>query len=244
LFFLFFEHRIEPLQLEPCIRGSEPPVNSHLRLLALLLPGCYFPLPGIDSRETTRQALPFQHTQRALGTVQPGAMLGRGVPCNLTRDTPSFIGCDTLVQTGRRVRLQVIHHQNKLLSFGGIFSDSQTELLSKCKACLPCRPPHFTPPRAGLDPDKEARRPMTPIRVVLPGWLSGLTGTRALRGTMAFLAGFIQTDLRALGIIRPLLDVQDVFHLGDEWGRRLGKAPGLDPPRLQRVFFRRAPTAT
>jgi hypothetical protein len=57
---------------------------------------------------------------------------------------------------------------------------------------------------------------MTRLLVVLPGWLSGLTGKRALRGTMEFLAGFIQTDLGARGIIRPLIDVQDVFHLGDE----------------------------
>ena len=227
LFFLFFEHRIEPLQLEPCIRGSEPPVNSHLRLLALLLPGCYFPLPGIDIRETTRQALPFQHTQRALGHVQPGAMRGRVGPCNLTRDPPGFRGCEALVQTGRRVGLQVIPSQAKRLGFGIILIDQQTELRSQCTACLTCRHPHCAPPREGLDPDTEARRPLTRLLVVLPGWLSGLTGKRAWRGTMEGLAGFIQTDLRALGIIRPLLDGQDVFQLGDAWGRRLGNAPGL-----------------
>jgi len=54
---------------------------------------------------------------------------------------------------------------------------------------------------------------------------------------MEFLAGFIQADLGARGIIGTLIDVQDVFQLGDERGRRLGDAPRFYLPRLDRVFF-------
>jgi hypothetical protein len=50
---------------------------------------------------------------------------------------------------------------------------------------------------------------------------------------------------RGNGSQRPLEHgLQDVFHFGDELARRLGNAPGLYPPRLQFVVFRRAPTAT
>jgi hypothetical protein len=171
-------------------------------------------------------------------------MLGRVMPFNLPCDPPGFARCEALIQTGRRVGLEVIDHQDKLLGCGIILLDEKAQLLGKFTTCLACRYPHFAPPREGLDPDKEARRPMTGILVVLPGWLSGLLGERAFGGTMEFLAGFIETDLGACGIRGALLDVQDVFHLGHKLRGRLGNTPRLYLPRFDRVFFRRAPTAT
>ena len=244
LFLLFCENRLEPLQLDPCIRGGEPPVNGHLRLLALLLPGGYFALQGGDIRQTARQALPFQDTQRTRGPGQPGAMLGRGMPCTLPCAPPGFARCEALIPTGRRVGLEVSDHQDKRLGCGIILLDEKAQLLGTCTTCLACRYPHFAPPREGLAPDKEARRPMTGLLVVLPGWLSGLLGERACGGTMECLAGFIETDLGACGIIGALIDVQAVFHLGHTLRGRLGNTPRLSLPRFDRVFFRRAPTAT
>ena len=85
---------------------------------------------------------------------------------------------------------------------------------------------------------------MALILIILPGWPPGRPGERPLGCAREFLARFIQTDLRALGSIRALLDLQHLFHLGHTLGRRLGDAPGLYVPRFDRVFFSRAPTAT
>jgi hypothetical protein len=133
--------------------------------------------------------------------------------------------------------LQVIDYQDKLHGLWVILVDEETQLPGKFKARVACRHPHLAPPCERLYPDKEARRPMTRRLIVLPCWLSGLTGERAFGSTMEFLADFVQTGLGVLGIIRPLIDGQDVFHLRDELGRRLGNALGLYPPRLQFVFF-------
>src|SRR5262245_45120205 len=43
-----------------------------MHLIALLLPGWYFSLQGVDIRKTARQALPFQCAQLTLGDGYPG----------------------------------------------------------------------------------------------------------------------------------------------------------------------------
>ena len=61
------------------MRGGEAPIKSHVRLIALLLPGGHFPCGRFDIGKPSRQALPFQHTQLTFGDVQPRAMF-RVVP--------------------------------------------------------------------------------------------------------------------------------------------------------------------
>jgi hypothetical protein len=59
---------------------------------------------------------------------------------------------------------------------------------------------------------------MALILIVLAYGPPRVTRARAFRRAREFLTGLIQADLGALRIIRLLLDVQDIFHLGDEGG--------------------------
>ncbi len=55
---------------------------------------------------------------------------------------------------------------------------------------------------------------------------------------MQFLGGLVHAHDRSFCIIRSLVDVEDVLHLGYEPGTGFADAPTLDLPRLKFAFFK------
>src|ERR1051326_263695 len=103
---------------------------------------------------------------------------------------------------------------------------------------------HRNTPASGqrFDPEEQVGFAQALVLIVLLGRLSGLHRERALgRGTQ-FLAALVEANDRTLRVIRPLVDIENVFHLGDIAGRGGADAPGLYLPGLERVFFIRSQT--
>jgi hypothetical protein len=82
------------------------------------------------------------------------------------------------------------------------------------------------------------------VFVVLPSRLTLLDRQTPAGKVMQLFAGFIQAYDRARGGIGSLIDISNVFHLGNIRPRRLANAPGLYSPRLDFVFFSISPTVT
>ena len=92
---------------------------------------------------------------------------------------------------------------------------------------------------------------LTGLALALPGILvihplrsADLCGQAGSWRIMELFHGFIYAHHRSLGIIRALVDVKDVFHLGDIPSTGLSDAPHLYFPGLEIVFFRHSNTAT
>ena len=82
------------------------------------------------------------------------------------------------------------------------------------------------------------------VCVVLPSRLTLLDRQTPAGKVMQLCAGFIQASDRARGGIGSLIDISNVFHLGNIRPRRLANAPGRYSPRRDFVFFSISPTVT
>ena len=199
LFFLFFENRRQPLELDPRVGCGAPPVNGDLRLIALVFPGGDFPYERVNIGKPPGQALSCQPTQLTCCHVEPGAVLRGIVPFQLAGHAPRFLRGKALIQAGRRVGLQVVHDQHQLLRFWVGLVHQEAQWFGKVKARLPGAHPPFPPSRQRLHPDKEARGARVLRRIVLAPWPPWVERARALGRALQFLARCIEQKLRSRG---------------------------------------------
>src|SRR5262249_57398906 len=76
------------------------------------------------------------------------------------------------------------------------------------------------------------------VLVIAPAGLTRSRIHRPPRLPDELLAGLVDTDDGAVGVVGSLVDLQDVLHPPDELGVGVGRdAPHLDQPRLQFVFL-------
>src|ERR1700674_3176459 len=81
-------------------------------------------------------------------------------------------------------------------------------------------------------------RPVAPVFVIMPGGLSWFRRDRQARFGNELLGRLVDADQRTFRIIRPLINLQDVLHGGDEGGAGVRwNDPLLSQMRLESVFF-------
>src|SRR5882757_6574624 len=81
-------------------------------------------------------------------------------------------------------------------------------------------------------------RPVAPVFVIMPGGLSWFRRDRQARFGNELLGRLVDADQRTFRIIRPLINLQDVFHGGHEGGVGVRRDdPLLFQMRLESVFF-------
>src|SRR5260370_29808539 len=81
-------------------------------------------------------------------------------------------------------------------------------------------------------------RPVAPVFVIMPGGLSWFRRDRHARFGNELLGRLVDADQGTFRIIRPLLYVQDVLHVGHECGAVVRRNdPLLSQVRLDSVFF-------
>src|SRR5438128_466639 len=172
-------------------------------------------------------------------------MLGR-VNNLQTLDQPtSFPGRKGFVQGAQAVRVEVVHHQGNSLRLRPMHIDQLANCLGPVG--LGALVSHHQMPPAGkrLREREHIRRAVAFILAVETLTASRRSGKRSLRFDGQLLTQFVHADQREARIVRPLVDLQHVFHVVDKLGIVLRRnAPHAFLPGLQLVFFRQRRTVS
>lgn len=98
-------YRIQPLELDACIRRPELPVDGANALVALLLPALHLPTQLLGGGNVVSKPLPRQNAQLNLGDVEPAGMDGgwNGFPTDRLGPWPVAAG------TPRRTRQAYVY---------------------------------------------------------------------------------------------------------------------------------------
>src|SRR5581483_8402184 len=230
---------VEMLELDARVRRREAPVDPVPSRVAVSYPGRDFLLDGSAVGQAAVQTLALPDAQLDLSDVEPTAVLGRVMDLQLVRQALRLRGRERLVQRGRRMRVQLIHHPDDGVSVGKVHVDQGFDTVRPVDPRPLVAHPHLPPPAQRLAHEKEVHDARALVfRIVA----RGLAGSRRVwRAHLAqeLAARFIQAHLRALRIVRSGVHVEHVLHVPDELGVGLGgDAPLLPQPGFEPVCFK------
>ena len=86
-------------------------------------------------------------------------------------------------------------------------------------------------------PEQQAGAAVLFVLVILPDGFFGLGRQSGPGRTVQFLARLVKANNRIIRIVRPLVDIQNVFHFAYLLRGGLADAPRLNTPGLDFVFF-------
>jgi hypothetical protein len=174
-------------------------------------------------------------------------MFGGVVPLKALHQFPRFFRGDGLVKRSRRVNIEIVLDQNDLGGSGvDIFRQDPQGLGIVQHGPLPGGSDlDLTPSFHRSIPHEGGDTPATDVFVVLLGDRSGL-GKQAIRMMVDQLFDkFIETDQRAPGIARTLVNLQNIFHRSYECGIGFWRnTPPFYQPGFEFVFFKACRTVS
>lgn len=148
-----------------------------------------------------------------------------------------LLGRNRFIQTRRRVGVEVVHHHHDHLGVRVVNIDQIPDHGGKLDAASLVGDFDVAPAAQRFRHDEQVGRPVAFLFAVHPLGMSRRHRDRLPDFAQQLLAGFIQADLRSLGIIGALVDIQHVFQMPDKLRVLLGRnAPTLLQPRLEFIF--------
>ena len=165
-------------------------------------------------------------------------MLGSVVNLQPFGDAPRFRRLERLVQRGRVVGVQIVHHQYDPVFVRIVLVHQLLDHPRPIYFGAPVRHFHPAPPFQRSEQHEKVAHPVALVFVIVgPGRprprRAGLTGLAYL-----LLAGLVQAHQHFVVAIGAMIDRQHVFHRAHELGAALGRdAPAFFQPRLEFVFF-------
>lgn len=204
----------------------------------MILPGTEFTNQRWIVWDATIEALLGQNTQFRFCHVEPTAMLGSVVDFQPVDQSSCFGRFKRLVQRCWLVSVQVVHHQHNFLSFRIMHINQLANHMGK----IDLRPPpsylDMSPAVQRLEQHEQVGRSITLIFIIDALRPPRLHGNRCANFLHQLFALLVQAYHGALGVIRPLVHFQHVFHRGYEISVLLRRNhPLLFQPRLEVVFF-------
>lgn len=97
--------------------SRKAPGDGDVLLVTSSGPGSDLPCGDLAGGQPLRQALPIQSREFDLGHIQPARMLGGIMDLKALTEPTRLSDWKDLIERGKRMRVEVIHHQNDL--FGG-----------------------------------------------------------------------------------------------------------------------------
>src|SRR5918994_6870757 len=170
------------LELDPRLLAGEAPVNGAFGRVAFGFPSTHSPNETLPVGHTPIQTLAGKHRQLYLGHVQPRAVLWSVVYLQLRNDAPGLGRSERLIQGGRGMGVEVVHHQHYSLGLWVVDLYKLLYAVRPVELRSPLGDADVAPAGQGLGNDEEVSRPLTLILVVLAGgpsrasgkWLSNL----------------------------------------------------------------------
>ena len=148
------------------------------------------------------------------------------------------LGWECLIEAGWRMGVELIHDQHQFLGLPVAPLQKGANEARPIGSAALAGDRNTAPALKGLTGEEQARGPVADINMIKalhgpgPGW----QGLAALADQL--LDGLIDADHGPLGIVRAMVDLEDVLHVVDELRRVfLGDAPHPPLVRLERIFL-------
>ena len=186
------------------------------------------PAPRFRSRPSLRQAQ---------DRIQPTALLGRVVNLQPLGDAPRFGWPKRLVQRGRMLGVQVVHHQHNPVFVSIVHVHQLLDHSGPIGFRAPVRNFNPAPPFQRREQHEQVARPIALVFVIV-GARRSKPGRTLQPGLFHLLfAGLVQADQNFVVPILALIDFQHVFHRADKLRTASRRdAPALFQPGLEFVF--------
>ncbi len=154
------------MHLSASIGTGKAPMDMRLLRIALSRQGHDVLPQMIEALDALGQTAPFKNADLDLGHIEPTAMFGRVMHLQSLPDALRFLWRKRLVEAGRRMRVEVVHHQADHARLWIDLIDQPADRLSKIQpgALLG----HFdtTASRQRFDEHKQVRRPQALVLTV------------------------------------------------------------------------------
>src|SRR6266487_54482 len=225
------------MHLSASISAGKAPMDAAVMRIALSRQGHNVLPEVIEALDAFGQTPPLKNADLDLGHIQPTAMLGRVMHLQSLPDALRFLRWERLVEAGRRVCVEIVHHQANHTCLGIDLIGQPADRLSKIQPGALLAHLDTTASGQRFDEHKQVRRPQALIFRV-----GALRITRLDRQWLADLPMdhqwlFVKTDQRGGGIIGLGIQVQHILHCGHKVGIDVRNAPLLMLPGLQCVFL-------
>ncbi len=216
----------------------ELPIGFGAMIVSMALPSRDLCLDGLLVGDASAQALPGQNGELGLGHVEPASVLWRVMPFEAVDEAARFGGGEGGVERSWRMRAQVVLNQHDFLGGG------EMQLIAETRAPIPAKPGQ--PARHDYEYERNGVANLFMIFAPLEGWRrvevtdhhAAVDYAKVLKGLSDVLGGLVQAHERTIGISRPLVGFQHVFHGGDKARVGLGRDhPLLMAMRSENVFF-------
>ncbi len=218
--------------------SGEVPVDLGLAVVAVLFPSGDLTAHCLQILNASVEALTAQGAQLDFRHVEPTAVLGRVVDLQAFRQVAGFLRGEGLVQRLDSMRVEVVHHQRDPLSLRIARAQHAPDPERPVPACATLASLDMPPTGQGLHLQEDLRDAAAHVLVLPAPGLPGLDRQFLPHFPDQLLVRLVHADHRQPLRIRSRVDLQNVFHAGNE--RRV--CPGRNPPallhvRLQFVFF-------
>src|SRR5438876_9969545 len=99
------------MHLSPSISAGKAPMDTRLLRIALSRQGHNVLPQMIEALDAFGQTASFKNADLDLGHIEPTAMFGRVMHLQSLPDALRFLRGKRLVEAGRRMRIEIVHHQ-------------------------------------------------------------------------------------------------------------------------------------
>src|SRR5690606_3114156 len=166
-------------------------------------------------------------------------MLGRVMNVQRFRHAPSLLRLDGFVERGYIMCIQIIHHQPDLNGVGIPLVKHMLDLLRPVLPGAAFRDCNMTLTGQWLHFHEDFSHAVPDIFVVHPHRLPRLAGYWRVNFADQLLAGFVHTYHRIIGVVRQMINFQDILHRGYKCRVPLRRnLPVFAEVRLKFVFFK------
>lgn len=199
----------------PRLARRELPLDRCAGLIARGDPGVDQSGRGGDVRSAPVQALARHRGELDFSHVQPASMLGCVMEFELFQQDICLVGWGRVIERTRLVRVQIVHHHPDHLC---VRIGLHEALHGLCKVDLgaPLGDPGFPLASRRFAKQHDIGNAAAHILDILPRWLAWLYGLGRTGVVNQLPWRLIEADDRPLPIIRGFIQMEHVFHGGDE----------------------------
>src|SRR5436309_8474038 len=225
------------MQLAPRIFIRETPLDLGAGGIAFFFQLLDLSLECFFVRDAPVKALTAKDTQLDLSDVEPTAMLRRVVKLQLLKYPPRFFRREPLIERGRPVRVQVVHHNPHPLGLRESNVHQPFHLLREVGHRSLLSNLNVPPSTLRFTEHKQVTHALALILIIEPLDSSARHRQRLSSLGNQLFARLIEADHRTLSVERFGIQIEYVLHRRDELQVNFPDAQLLFQPRLQPVFL-------